>query len=193
MPNDFLIYVFKYSVFIREINIPLAHDLSLRNIQLLKNEEEKIKNIFIKNARSLLTFNCIRFCLKRPWCWERLKVGEEWDDRGWDGWMASPTQRTWVWVNCGSWWWTGLPGVLHAVHGVANSQTQLSDWTELKCYRSSENREVKKLVIVGFPVETCLGEVYKERHDLDRYNLMDDLLKTLSQQGCLGHAEDYFK
>ena len=34
--------------------------------------------------------------LKRPWCWERLKVGGEGDDRGWDGWMASPTQRTWV-------------------------------------------------------------------------------------------------
>ena len=33
---------------------------------------------------------------KRPWCWERLKAGEEGDDRGWDGWMASPTQWTWV-------------------------------------------------------------------------------------------------
>ena len=50
--------------------------------------------------------------LKRPWCWERLKVGGEGDDRGWDGWMASPTQWTWVWVNSGSWWWTGRPGVL---------------------------------------------------------------------------------
>ena len=37
--------------------------------------------------------------LKRPWCWERLKRGGEGDDRGWDGWMASPTQWTWVWVN----------------------------------------------------------------------------------------------
>ena len=36
---------------------------------------------------------------KRPWCWERLKVGEEGDDRGWDGWMATLTQWTWVWVN----------------------------------------------------------------------------------------------
>ena len=45
---------------------------------------------------------------KRPQCWERLKVGGEGDDRGWDGWMASPTQWTWVWVNSGSWWWTGL-------------------------------------------------------------------------------------
>ena len=49
--------------------------------------------------------------LKRPWCWERLKVGGEGDNRGWDGWMASPTQWTWVWVNSGSWWWTGKPGV----------------------------------------------------------------------------------
>ena len=40
--------------------------------------------------------------LKRPWCWERLKVGEG-DDRGWDGWLASPTHWTWVWVNSGSW------------------------------------------------------------------------------------------
>ena len=43
---------------------------------------------------------------KRPWCWERLKVGEG-DDREWDGWMASLTQWTWVWVGSGSWWWIG--------------------------------------------------------------------------------------
>ena len=64
--------------------------------------------------------------LKRPWCWERLKVGGEGDNRGWDDWIASPTQWTWVWVNSGSWWWTGRPGV----RGVAKSQTQLSDWTD---------------------------------------------------------------
>ena len=49
---------------------------------------------------------------KRPWCWERLRAGGEWDDRGWDGWMASPTQWTWVWVDSRSWWWTGRPGML---------------------------------------------------------------------------------
>ena len=53
--------------------------------------------------------------LKRPWCWERLKEGGEGDDRGWDGWMASPTQWTWVWVNSRSWWWTGRPGVLQSM------------------------------------------------------------------------------
>ena len=49
----------------------------------------------------------------RPWCWERLRAGGEADDRGWGGWMASPTQWTLVWVDSGSWWWTGRPGVLH--------------------------------------------------------------------------------
>ena len=49
--------------------------------------------------------------LKRPWCWERLRAGEG-DDRGWDGWMASLTQWTCIWVNSGSWWWTGRTGVL---------------------------------------------------------------------------------
>ena len=46
------------------------------------------------------------------WCWEGLGAGGEGDDRAWDGWMASPTQWTRVWVNPGSWWWTGRPGVL---------------------------------------------------------------------------------
>ena len=50
--------------------------------------------------------------LKRLWCWERLKAGEEGDDRGWDGWVASLTQWIWVWASSASWWWTGKPGVL---------------------------------------------------------------------------------
>ena len=66
--------------------------------------------------------------LKRPWWWERLRAGENGDDRGWDGWMASPTQWTWVWVNSGSWWWTGRPGVLRFM----GSQRVGHDWaTEL--------------------------------------------------------------
>jgi len=65
---------------------------------------------------------------KRLWCWEGLRAGGEGDDRGWDGWMASPTQWTWVWVNSGSWWWTGRPGVLRFM----GSQRVGHDWaTEL--------------------------------------------------------------
>ena len=48
---------------------------------------------------------------KRLWCWEGLGAGGE-RDRGWDGWMASLTRWMWVWVNSGSWWWTGGPGML---------------------------------------------------------------------------------
>ena len=66
--------------------------------------------------------------LKRLWCWARLRTWEEGDDRGWDGWMASPTQWTWVWVNSRSWWWTGRPGVLQFM----GSQRVKHDWaTEL--------------------------------------------------------------
>ena len=73
---------------------------------------------------------------KRPWCWEGLRAGGEGDDRGWDGWMASLTRCTWVWVNSGSWWSTGRPGVL-VVHGVAKCQTWLSNWTQLDWYKYS--------------------------------------------------------
>ena len=52
---------------------------------------------------------------KIPWCWEGLRTGGEGDDRGWDGWMASSTRWTWVWVNSEVWWWTGKPGVLRCM------------------------------------------------------------------------------
>ena len=52
---------------------------------------------------------------KRPWCWEGLGAGGEGDNSGWDGWMASLTRWTWVWVNSGSWWWIERPGVLRFI------------------------------------------------------------------------------
>ena len=61
---------------------------------------------------------------ERLWCWEGLGAGGEGDDRGWDGWMASLTRWTWVWVNSGSWWWTGSPGVLRFM----GSQRVGHDW-----------------------------------------------------------------
>ena len=65
---------------------------------------------------------------KRLWCWEGLGAGEEGNDRGWDGWMASLTRWTWIWVNSGSWWWTRRPGVL----GFMGLQRVGHDWvTEL--------------------------------------------------------------
>ena len=61
---------------------------------------------------------------KRLWGWEGLGAGVKGDNRGWDGWMVSPTQWAWVWVNSGSWWWTGRPGVLRFM----GSQRVGHDW-----------------------------------------------------------------
>ena len=69
---------------------------------------------------------------KRPWCWERLRAGGEGDNRGWDGWMASPTQWTWVWVDSRSWWWTGRPGLQQFMRSQRvghNWETKLN-WTK---------------------------------------------------------------
>ena len=62
---------------------------------------------------------------KRPWCWEGLRAGGEGGNRGWDGWVALPTQWTWVWVNFEGLWWTGRPGMLQFMG--SQSQTQVSD------------------------------------------------------------------
>ena len=90
--------------------------------------------------------------LKKPWCWERLRAEEEGDNRGWDGWMASPTQWTWVWVDSRSWWWTGRPGLLRSM----GSQRVGHDWpTELNWW----------VILVDGWIKNCLGldrEVFNE-------------------------------
>ena len=81
-----------------------------------------------RNSNILATWCKELTHLRRPWCWERLRAGGEGDDRVWDGWMASLTQWTWVWVDSSSWWWTGRPGVLWFM----GSQRVGHDWvTEL--------------------------------------------------------------
>ena len=80
---------------------------------------------------------------KRPWCWEWLGAGGEGTDRVIHGWMASLTRWTWVWVNSGSWWWTGRPGVLWSMgsqrvgHNWANelNRTELRTWKHLDVHR----------------------------------------------------------
>ena len=82
---------------------------------------------------------------------EELKAGGEGDDRGWDGWMASPTRWTWVWVSSGSSWWTGRPGVLQSM-GL-----QRMDTTEQLNWRSpfkEKNRQVKNMTVHW---AECLG------------------------------------
>ena len=69
--------------------------------------------------------------LKRPWCWERLRAGREGDDKGWDGWMVSPTQWIWVWVNSRSWWLARRPGKLQftALQRVGHNWATELNWT----------------------------------------------------------------
>ena len=82
---------------------------------------------------------------KRPWCWQRLNAGGEGDDRGWAGWMASPTRWTWVWANPASWWRTGRPF-------YAKSQTSLSAWRATRNNRCESSQKplkvLKRLVAV---------------------------------------------
>ena len=78
---------------------------------------------------------------KRLWCWEGLGAGGEGDDRGWDGWMASPTRWAWVWVNSGSWWRTGRPGMLRFM----GLQRVGQDWvTELNWYTYSKHFTISR-------------------------------------------------
>ena len=65
---------------------------------------------------------------KRPWCWKRLKVAGKWN-RGWDGWMASPTLWTWVWASSRSWWWTGMSGMLVPWGCKELNTTEWLNWT----------------------------------------------------------------
>ena len=106
------------------------------------NQPFWMENIWKKNSSKfwticagsyLYSINMATWCeelthWKRLWCWEGLGAGGEGDDRGWDGWMASLTRWTWVWVNSGNWWWTGRPGMLQFM----GSQRVGHDWaTEL--------------------------------------------------------------
>ena len=108
--------------------------LGLHGYTTSPSERKSVLNIHWKdwcwswNSNTLATWCKELTHLKRPWCWEILKAGGEGDDRGWDGCMASLTRWTWVWVNSGSWWWTGRPGVLWFM----GSQRVGHDWaTEL--------------------------------------------------------------
>ena len=105
---------------------------------------------------------------KRPWCSEGLRAGGEGDDRGWDGCMASPTRWTWVWVNSGSWWWTGRAGVLQFM-GSQRVGHDLA--TELNWYTS---------VSVSYCcVTSCLGE----KHHLFSFRFCDSAVWVFWSHG----------
>ena len=99
---------------------------------------------------------------ERPWCWERLKAGGEVNDREWDGWMASLTRWTWVWVNSGRWWWTGRPGVLQFMGSqrVGHNWATELNWTELKysCLENPIHRGAWKATVHEVASQTWLSD-----------------------------------
>ena len=109
--------------------------LDCKEIQPVHSEGDQPWDFFGRNDAKAETSTLANSCevlthWKRLWCWEGLGAGGEGEDRGWGGWMASPTRWSWVWVNSGSWWCTGKPAMLWFM-GL-QSQSRLSDWTELK-------------------------------------------------------------
>ena len=94
------------------LNVPWTARRSNQSILKEINPEYSSEGLLLKPKLQYSGHWCKELTLwKRPWYWERLKEGEG-DDRGWDGWMASLTGWTWVWVNSRRWWWTGRPYVL---------------------------------------------------------------------------------
>ena len=106
-------YAFELWCWRRLLRVPWTARRSNQSILKEISSGYSLEGRMLKLKLQYLTTWCRELMhLKRPWCWERLRAGREGDDRGWDAWMASPTQWTWVWVASGSWWWTGSPGVL---------------------------------------------------------------------------------
>ena len=84
---------------------------------------------------------------KRPWCWERLKVGGEGNERWWDGWMTSPTQWTWVWTNSGALRRTGKPGMLQPM----GSQRVRHNWATEQQHKKMHWKEILHTPVMLFP------------------------------------------
>ena len=147
------------------------------------NQDHTQPNIFFKditkNSNTLATWCEELTHLKRPWWWERLKAGGEGDDRGWDGWMALPIQWTWVWTNSGSWWWTGMPGMLQSM----GSQRVGHDWaTELKNYKGKSLSGRKFITSIR---QRVLSTLYKELKLNNKANIpikVDKILANTSKQ-----------
>ena len=107
------IYAFKLWCWRRLLRVPWTARRSKKSILKEISTEYSFEGLSWNWSSSTSATWCKELThWKRPWCWEKLKAGGERDDKGWDGWMASLTQWTWVWANSGRWWRTGKPGML---------------------------------------------------------------------------------
>ena len=102
---------------------------------------------------------------KRPWCWEGLWAGREGGDRGWDGWKASLTRWSWVWVNSRSWLCTGRPGVLQfmGLQRVRHDWATERNWTELNWAEGSTSISMHLIsspLFSAYPLSQAFYEIH---------------------------------
>ena len=121
------IHMFELWCWRRLLSVPWTAWRSNQSILKEFSPEYSLEGLIMK--LKLQYFGHLTESLEKTWCWDRLKAGGEADNRGWDGWMAPPTQWMWVWVHSRSWQWTGRPSVLKSMG--SQSWTRLSDWSEL--------------------------------------------------------------
>ena len=114
----------------RLLSAPWTARRSTQSMLKETSPEYSLEGLKIKWRSSTLATWCKELThWKIPWCWERFKAGGEGDDRGRDGWMASLTQWTWVWVDSGSWWWTGRPSALQSMGLRRVGHDWVTQWT----------------------------------------------------------------
>ena len=121
----------------RLLRVPWTARRSNQSILKEISPEHSLEGLMLKLKLQYFGHLMQRADSLRAWCWERLKTrGGEGDDRGRDGWKASQTLRTWVWVNSRSWWWTGRPGMLQSMGSQRVGQDWATEPTELLCART---------------------------------------------------------
>ena len=127
------IYAFELWCWRRLLRVPWTARRSNQSILREISPEYSLEGLMVKLKLQYFGTWCEELThLKTPWFWERLRAGGEGDGRGWDGWIASLTQWTWVSVDSESWWWTGRPGVLWFMGSqrVRHSWATQLNWTE---------------------------------------------------------------
>ena len=128
------------------LDIPLESRRSNQSTLKEVNPEYSLKGLMlkVKLQHTLATWCKEPTLWKRPWCWERLREGGEGDDRGWDDWMASLTQWTWVWAKSRRWWRTGKPVMLQPLR----PQRIRHDWVTEQQWQ--QQNKLSSLLPCGF-------------------------------------------
>ena len=128
----------------RLLRVPWTARRSNQSILKEISPGRSLEGLMLKLNSNTLATSCEELThWKRPLCWEGLGAGGKGDNRGWDGWMASLTRWTWVWVDSRSWWWTGRPGVLRfmGLQRVGHNWATELNWTTYMCNLKNKMNE----------------------------------------------------